>query len=115
MTVLSTEDPVRVYQDFATVDLISHGRAEITVGRSAFTEPSGIFGADLRDYDALFSEKLSLLLQLRDNDHVTWSGEFRPPLEHARSRRGRSRSRCRSGSGSAAQPRAPNAQAGNGS
>ena len=83
VTVLPVLDPVRVYQDFATVDLISHGRAEITVGRSAFTEPFGIFGADLRDYDALFSEKLGLLLQLRDNDHVTWSGEFRPPLEHA--------------------------------
>jgi NAD(P)-dependent dehydrogenase (short-subunit alcohol dehydrogenase family) len=58
--------PVRVYQDFATVDLLSHGRAEITAGRSAFTEPFGIFGADLPDYDALFSEKLDLLLHLRE-------------------------------------------------
>ncbi len=70
---------MRVYQDFATVDLVSHGRAEIAVGRSAFTEPFGIFGADLRDYDALFSEKLDLLLQLREQDRVTWSGKFRTP------------------------------------
>ncbi|MGD0066313.1 MAG: LLM class flavin-dependent oxidoreductase [Streptosporangiaceae bacterium] len=76
-------DPVRVYQDFATVDLVSGGRAEIAVGRSAFTEPFGIFGADLRDYDALFTEKLDLLLQLREHDHVTWSGKFRPPLHDA--------------------------------
>ena len=74
VTVLPVLDAVRVYQDFATLDLVSHGRAEITVGRSAFTEPFGIFGADLRDYDALFSEKLDLLLQLRGNGHVTWSG-----------------------------------------
>jgi alkanesulfonate monooxygenase SsuD/methylene tetrahydromethanopterin reductase-like flavin-dependent oxidoreductase (luciferase family) len=83
VTVLPVLDPVRVYQDFATVDLVSGGRAEIAVGRSAFTEPFGIFGADLRDYDALFSEKLDLLLQLRENDHVTWSGKFRPPLHDA--------------------------------
>ena len=83
VTVLPVLDPVRVYQDFATVNLLSHGRAEITAGRSAFTEPFGIFGADLRDYDALFSEKLGLLLRLRENDRVTWSGEFRPPLDHA--------------------------------
>jgi alkanesulfonate monooxygenase SsuD/methylene tetrahydromethanopterin reductase-like flavin-dependent oxidoreductase (luciferase family) len=62
VTVLPVLDPVRVYQDFATVDLVSGGRAEIAVGRSAFTEPFGIFGAALRDYDALFSEKLDLLL-----------------------------------------------------
>jgi alkanesulfonate monooxygenase SsuD/methylene tetrahydromethanopterin reductase-like flavin-dependent oxidoreductase (luciferase family) len=83
VTVLPVLDPVRVYQDFATVDLLSHGRAEIAAGRSAFTEPFGIFGADLRDYDALFSEKLGLLLQLREKDHVTWSGKFRPPLHDA--------------------------------
>ena len=83
VTVLSVLDPVRVYQDYATLDLVSHGRAEIIAGRSAFTEPFDIFGVDLADYDAAFSEKLDLLLQLRDNDHLTWSGKFRPPLHHA--------------------------------
>ncbi len=83
VTVLPVLDPVRVYQDFATVDLVSHGRAEIAVGRSAFTEPFGIFGADLSDYDALFSEKLDLLLQLREHDRVTWSGKFRTTLHDA--------------------------------
>lgn len=83
VTVLPVLDPVRVYQDFATLDLLSGGRAEITAGRSAFTEPFDIFGVDLADYDAVFSEKLDLLLQLREDDHVTWSGKFRPPLHHA--------------------------------
>lgn len=83
VTVLPVLDPVRVYQDFATLDLLSGGRAEITAGRSAFTEPFDIFGVDLADYDAVFSEKLDLLLQLRDSDHVSWSGKFRPPLHHA--------------------------------
>jgi alkanesulfonate monooxygenase SsuD/methylene tetrahydromethanopterin reductase-like flavin-dependent oxidoreductase (luciferase family) len=83
VTVLPVLDPVRVYQDYATLDLLSHGRAEVTVGRSAFTEPFGIFGADLADYDALFSEKLDLLLQLRDHERLTWSGRFRPPLDDA--------------------------------
>jgi alkanesulfonate monooxygenase SsuD/methylene tetrahydromethanopterin reductase-like flavin-dependent oxidoreductase (luciferase family) len=81
VTVLPVLDPVRVYQDDATLDLISHGRAEVTVGRSAFTEPFAIFGERLQDYEALFSEKLDLLLRLRENDHVTWSGRFRPPLD----------------------------------
>src|SRR5205814_4566058 len=66
VTVLSVLDPVRVYQDFATLDLVSHGRAEITVGRSAFTEPFALFGESLADYDALFAEKLELLLRLRE-------------------------------------------------
>jgi alkanesulfonate monooxygenase SsuD/methylene tetrahydromethanopterin reductase-like flavin-dependent oxidoreductase (luciferase family) len=83
VTVLPVLDPVRVYQDFAQVDLLSHGRAEITVGRSAFTEPFEIFGVDLGDYDAVFGEKLDLLLQVREHDHVTWSGTFRPPLQDA--------------------------------
>jgi len=83
VTVLPVLDPVRVYQDFATLDLLSGGRAEITAGRSAFTEPFDIFGVDLADYDTVFSEKLDLLLRLRDSDHVTWSGKFRPPLHHA--------------------------------
>jgi alkanesulfonate monooxygenase SsuD/methylene tetrahydromethanopterin reductase-like flavin-dependent oxidoreductase (luciferase family) len=83
VTVLSALDPVRVYQDFAQLDLVSNGRAEIIAGRSAFVEPFGLFGLDVRDYDALYTEKLDLLLRLRENDHVTWSGRFRPPLHHA--------------------------------
>jgi len=83
VTVLPVLDPVRVYQDFATLDLLSDGRAEIVAGRSAFTEPFEIFGVDLADYDAAFIEKLELLLQLREGDHVTWSGKFRPPLHQA--------------------------------
>ncbi|TDO27791.1 alkanesulfonate monooxygenase SsuD/methylene tetrahydromethanopterin reductase-like flavin-dependent oxidoreductase (luciferase family) [Kribbella sp. VKM Ac-2527] len=83
VTVLPVLDPLRVYQDFATLDLLSNGRAEIAAGRSAFTEPFDIFGVDIADYDAAFSEKLDLLLQLRTNDHVTWSGKFRPPLHDA--------------------------------
>jgi alkanesulfonate monooxygenase SsuD/methylene tetrahydromethanopterin reductase-like flavin-dependent oxidoreductase (luciferase family) len=83
VTVLSVLDPVRVYQDFATLDLISHGRAEIIAGRSAFTEPFALLGVDLADYDAIFAEKLGLLLQLREQSEVTWSGRFRPPLAAA--------------------------------
>ena len=83
VTVLSVLDPVRVYQDFATVDLLSSGRAEIIAGRSAFTEPFALFGENMSDYDALFTEKLDLLLRLRAEDHVTWSGWFRPPLHDA--------------------------------
>src|SRR3954453_2596681 len=83
VTVLPVLDPVRVYQDFATLDLLSHGRAEITAGRSAFTEPFDIFGVDLAQYDEVFSEKLDLLLQLRDQSTVTWSGTHRAPLNRA--------------------------------
>jgi alkanesulfonate monooxygenase SsuD/methylene tetrahydromethanopterin reductase-like flavin-dependent oxidoreductase (luciferase family) len=83
VTVLSVLDPVRVYQDFATLDLISAGRAEIIAGRSAFVEPFALFGAQLDDYDALFTEKIDLLLRLRADDHVTWSGRFRPALDDA--------------------------------
>jgi alkanesulfonate monooxygenase SsuD/methylene tetrahydromethanopterin reductase-like flavin-dependent oxidoreductase (luciferase family) len=83
VTVLSVLDPVRVYQDFATLDLISAGRAEIIAGRSAFTEPFGLFGQRLDDYDALFAEKIDLLLRLRAEDHITWSGRFRPALRDA--------------------------------
>jgi alkanesulfonate monooxygenase SsuD/methylene tetrahydromethanopterin reductase-like flavin-dependent oxidoreductase (luciferase family) len=83
VSVLSVLDPVRLYQDFAAVDLLSQGRAEITVGRSAFTEPFPIFGVDLADYDAVFEEKLDLLLKLRAEDHVTWRGRFRPSLDNA--------------------------------
>ncbi|WP_402466003.1 LLM class flavin-dependent oxidoreductase [Isoptericola aurantiacus] len=82
-TVLSTLDPVRVYQDFATLDLISRGRAEIYAGRSAFVEPFALFGHDVQDLDSLFSEKLDLLLRLRGEDAVTWHGSHRPPLRLA--------------------------------
>jgi alkanesulfonate monooxygenase SsuD/methylene tetrahydromethanopterin reductase-like flavin-dependent oxidoreductase (luciferase family) len=83
VTVLSVLDPVRVYQDFAQLDLVSHGRAEVIAGRSAFVEPFAIFGANPADYDALFAEKLDLLLQLSRDPHVTWTGRFRPPLTDA--------------------------------
>ncbi|SMY08419.1 LLM class flavin-dependent oxidoreductase [Flavimaricola marinus] len=80
VTVLSAADPVRVFQDFATIDLISNGRAEIVAGRGSFTEAYPLFGFALQDYDALFAEKLDLLIKLRDNTHVTWKGRFRPAL-----------------------------------
>ena len=80
VTVLSSDDPVRVYQDFATLDLISNGRAEIMAGRGSFIESFPLFGYDLDDYDALFSEKLELLIKICDNERVTWSGAHRAPL-----------------------------------
>lgn len=80
VTVLSTDDPVRVFQQFSTVDLISHGRAEITAGRGSFTESYPLFGYDLEDYDDLAREKLELLVQVRDNERVNWSGKFRSPI-----------------------------------
>jgi probable LLM family oxidoreductase len=80
VTVLSAADPVRVFQDFATIDLISQGRVEIVVGRGSFGEAYPLFGFELSDYDALFAEKLDLLLKLRDSPQVTWAGRFRPPL-----------------------------------
>ena len=80
VTVLSAADPVRVFQNFATLDLISKGRAEMVVGRGSFTESFPLFGLNLQDYDQLFSEKLELLLNIRDNEVVTWSGKFRPAL-----------------------------------
>jgi len=79
-TLLGVADPVRVYEDFASLDLISRGRAEIIVGRSAFAEPFALFGYDTADYDALFAEKLGLLLDIRAREEVTWTGRFRPPL-----------------------------------
>ena len=81
VTVLSSADPVRVYQNFVTLDLVSSGRAELMVGRGSFTESFPLFGYSLSDYDELFEEKLDLLLALRDDRPVTWSGRFRPPLE----------------------------------
>jgi len=83
VTVLSSDDPVRVFQDFATLDLISDGRAEIMAGRGSFIESFPLFGYDLGDYDELFSEKLELLLRLRESERVTWSGKHRAPLEDA--------------------------------
>ena len=83
VTVLSSDDPVRVFQDFATLDLISDGRAEIMAGRGSFIESFPLFGYDLGDYDELFAEKLELLLKLRESERVTWSGKHRAPLEDA--------------------------------
>lgn len=80
VTVLSSADPVRVFQNFATLDLISKGRAEIVVGRGSFTDSFPLFGLDLHDYSDLFEEKLELLLKIRDNELVTWNGKFRAPL-----------------------------------
>ncbi|MDH4092727.1 MAG: LLM class flavin-dependent oxidoreductase [Cyclobacteriaceae bacterium] len=82
VTVLSAADPVRVFQNFATLDLISQGRAEMVVGRGSFIESFPLFGLKLEDYDALFSEKLELLLAIRDNEIVNWSGQFRPALRN---------------------------------
>jgi probable LLM family oxidoreductase len=81
VTVLSSDDPVRVFQDFATLDLVSGGRAEIMAGRGSFVESFPLFGYDLRDYDELFAEKLDLLLALGQNEHVTWHGKHRPSLD----------------------------------
>ncbi len=82
VTVLSAADPVRVFQNFATLDLISSGRAEIVAGRGSFIESFPLFGLNLNDYDELFTEKLELLLKIRDNEIVNWSGEFRPALKN---------------------------------
>ena len=82
VTVLSSSDPVRVFQDFATVDLISNGRAEIMAGRGSFIESFPLFGEDLNDYDSLFSEKLELLLKIRDSEYVTWSGQHRAAIDN---------------------------------
>ncbi len=81
VTVLSAADPVRVFQAFATLDLISRGRTEMTVGRGSFIDAFPLFGYDLRNYDELFTEKLDLLLKIRDNKRITWSGKFRPALD----------------------------------
>ena len=80
VTVLSSDDPVRVFQEYATVDLLSHGRAEIMAGRGSFIESFPLFGYDLHDYDSLFTEKLDLLLALRAGERVTWKGRHRAPL-----------------------------------
>jgi probable LLM family oxidoreductase len=80
VTVLSAADPVRIFQEFATLDLISHGRAEIVAGRGSSIEAFPLFGFDLDHYDSLFSEKLNLLLKIRENTHVHWTGNYRAPL-----------------------------------
>jgi probable LLM family oxidoreductase len=83
VTVLSSDDPVRVFQAFAEVDLLSGGRAEIMAGRGSFIESFPLFGYDLKDYDELFAEKLDLLLRIRESTQVTWSGRLRAPLDNA--------------------------------
>lgn len=82
VTVLSAADPVRVFQNYATLDLISKGRSEIIAGRGSFTEAFPLFGHRLKEYDALFSEKLELLLEIRDNEKVNWEGQFRPKMKN---------------------------------
>lgn len=82
VTVLSSDDPIRVFQDFATLDLLSNGRAEIMAGRGSFIESFPLFGYDLQDYDTLFAEKLDLLLNIREAETVTWSGKHRPALDN---------------------------------
>ncbi len=83
VTVLSSDDPVRVYERFATLDAVSDGRAEVVLGRGSFIESFPLFGYDLRDYDALFEEKLELFVELLKEEPVTWSGTMRAPLENA--------------------------------
>src|SRR6202008_2676254 len=80
-TVLSAADPVRVFQQFATLDLLSNGRAEMVVGRGSFIEAFPLFSLELENYDSLFAEKLDLLLKIREHTHVRWSGKHRPPLD----------------------------------
>ena len=82
VSVISAADPVRVFQEFATLDLISKGRAEIVAGRGSFTEAFPLFGLKLNDYDKLFAEKLGLLLQIRDHETISWQGQFRPALNN---------------------------------
>ncbi len=82
VSVLSSDDPVRVFQDFATVDLLSGGRAEIMAGRGSFIESFPLFGYDLKDYDELFSEKLALLVQLNESEKITWKGKHRPAINN---------------------------------
>ncbi len=82
VTVLSSDDPVRVFQDFATVDLLSGGRAEIMAGRGSFIESFPLFGYDLKDYDDLFSEKLELLLKLNESEKISWKGKHRSPIQN---------------------------------
>jgi alkanesulfonate monooxygenase SsuD/methylene tetrahydromethanopterin reductase-like flavin-dependent oxidoreductase (luciferase family) len=98
VTLLSAIDPVRLFQQFATVELLSNGRAEIVVGPGSFIEAFPLFGLRLEDYDALFEDHLDLLLALRRQEYVTWSGRFRPPSPVRGCSRDQCNSRCRSGS-----------------
>ena len=82
VTVLSADDPVRVFQDFATIELISQGRAEIVAGRGSFVEAYPLFGLDLEDYDSLFQEKLNLLIKIRSENPITWNGRHRAALDN---------------------------------
>ena len=95
---------MRVFQEFATLDLLSNGRAEIVAGRGSFIEAFPLFGLELEDYDSLFAEKLELLLKIRDNTYVHWSGKHRAPLTGQEFTRVRCRTRCRFGLVSAARP-----------
>ena len=83
VTVIGTDDPVRVYQQFATLDALSNGRAEITAGRGSSTESFPLFGYSLSDYDELYAEKLDLLLKINESERISWTGKFRPALENA--------------------------------
>src|SRR5215218_6324271 len=114
VSVLSSDDPVRVFQQFSTLDLLSHGRAEIMAGRGSFIESFPLFGHDLDDYDELFSEKLELLLQIRDSERVTWSGRHRAPLDDLPVNPAPCRIRSRSGSrwAAARSPRSAPARSG---
>ncbi len=80
--MLSSDDPVRVFQDFATIDLLSGGRAEIWAGRGSFIESFPLFGYDLKDYDELFSEKLELLIKINESEKITWKGKHRPSINN---------------------------------
>lgn len=82
VTVLSSDDPVRVFQDFATVDLLSGGRVEIMAGRGSFIESFPLFGYNLEDYDSLFEEKLEMLIRLNEHEKITWQGKYRPPINN---------------------------------
>ena len=82
VTVLSSDDPVRIFQQFSTVDLLSEGRAEIMAGRGSFIESFPLFGYDLKDYDSLFEEKLKLLIQINENEKITWKGKHRAPINN---------------------------------
>src|SRR4029079_7289268 len=81
VSVISSDDPVRVFQEFSTVDLLSGGRAEIMAGRGSFIESFPLFGYDLQDYDGLFAEKLELLLALREQERISWTGAHRAPID----------------------------------
>ncbi len=104
VTVLSSDDPIRVYERFATLDALSDGRAEVTLGRGSFTESFPLFGLDLADYGVLFEEKLDLFTALRAENAVSWQGTVRPPLDPTHVYPKTEKAPSRRGSGSAAHP-----------